>query len=169
MAQPPFCVQAGLPYSQLIDIKRWANRGLYDVVSRNIERLSNEDASLMLRILDHMHVVDRIFQHHLQGLPHTFQAPRSEKMPDLHALANSVREVDDWYASYVGSLAENDFEQPVDFIFTSGKPARLRRGEIILHVCLHGTYHRGNAGALLQLRGITPSRDAITDFLEDAA
>jgi uncharacterized damage-inducible protein DinB len=34
-------------------------------------------------------------------------------------------------------------------------------------VCLHGTYHRGNAGALLQLRGIRPSRDSVTDFLAD--
>lgn len=156
------------PYSQLIDIKRWADRGLYDVLSQKLDRLTNEEASIMLRILDHMHAVDRIFQHHLQGLPHTFQAPRSEKMPEFQLLANSVREVDDWYAAYVGSLAENDFAQPVDFVFTSGKSARLRRGEIILHVCLHGTYHRGNAGAVLQLKGIAPSRDSITDFLEDA-
>ena len=157
------------PYAQLIDIKRWADRGLYDVVSRNFDRLTAEEASIMLRIFDHIHVVDRIFQHHLQRLPHTFLAPRSEKMPELQTLADSAREVDDWYASYVGGLTEDDFEQPVDFVFTSGKPARMRRGEIILHVCLHGTYHRGNAGAVLQLKGLTPSRDAITDFLEAAA
>jgi uncharacterized damage-inducible protein DinB len=99
-------------------------------------------------------------------LPHTFKAPRSEKMPELEALASSASDVDDWYASYVADLTESDLKQPIDFVFTSGKPARMTRGEIILHVCLHGTYHRGNAGALLQLRGITPSRDAITDFLE---
>jgi uncharacterized damage-inducible protein DinB len=156
------------PYSQLIAEKRWADRGLYDVVARDFERLSKEDAFLMLRILDHIHVVDQIFQHHLQGLPHTFQAPRSQEMPDLQVLANNARKVDDWYASYVDGLAEGDFEQPLEFTFTSGKPARMKRGEILLHVCLHGTYHRGNAGALLQLRGFTPSRDAITDFLEDA-
>lgn len=155
-------------YSQLIAIKQWADRGLYDVISRNFDRLTSEDVSIMLRILDHIHVVNRIFQHHLQGLPHTFQAPRSAKMPELQALADSAREADDWYASYVGSLADGDFEQSVDFVFTSGKPARMRRGEIILHVCLHGTYHRGNAGAVLQLKGITPSRDAITDYLEEA-
>jgi len=157
------------PYAQLIALKRWADRGLYAVVGRNFDRLTNEEASIMLRILDHIHVVDRIFQHHLQGLPHTFQAPRSEKIPELQALASSAKEVDDWYTSYVSNLAENDFEQPVDFVFTSGKPARMRRGEIILHVCLHGTYHRGNAGAVLQLKGITPSRDSITDFVETAA
>jgi uncharacterized damage-inducible protein DinB len=156
-------------YSQLIAVKRWADRGLYDIVSRSLDRLNQEEASIMLRILDHIHVVDRIFQHHLQGLPHDFRAPRSERMPELQALASSARELDDWYVSYVDGLAQSDFEQPLDFVFTSGKRTRMRRGEIILHVCLHGTYHRGNAGAVLQLKGITPSRDSVTDFLEAAA
>src|SRR5262245_45458837 len=116
------------PYPRLIDIKRWADSGLYDVIGRNFDRLNAEEASTMLRILDHIHVVDRIFQHHLQGLPHPFQAPRSEQLPELQALADSAREVDDWYASYVGGLSEEDFQQPVDFAFTSGKQARMRRG-----------------------------------------
>jgi uncharacterized damage-inducible protein DinB len=160
---------AHTPHAQLIDIKQWADRGLYEVVGRNFDRLSKEDAHLMLRVLDHIHTVDRIFQHHLQGVPHSFTAARSERLPELQALADGAREVDDWYAAYVRGLTKNDLEQVLDFAFTSGKPARMTRGEIILHVCLHGTYHRGNAGALLQLRGLTPSRDAITDFLEDAA
>ena len=157
------------PYAQLIDIKRWADRGLYDAVSQNLDQLSAADTSIMLLILDHIHTVDRIFQHHLLGRPHTYQAARSEVLPEFQALADSAQQVDDWYASYVRRLTENDLEQAVDFVFTSGKPARMRRGEILLHVCLHGTYHRGNAGAVLQLRGLTPSRDAVTDFLEDAA
>jgi uncharacterized damage-inducible protein DinB len=162
-------VMAHTPYAQLIDIKRWADRGLYEAVGQNSDRLSKEDTFLMLRVLDHIHTVDRIFQHHLQRLPHNFTAPRSETMPELQVLADGMREVDDWYVAYVRGLTEDDFDQVLDFVFTSGKPARMTRGEIILHVCLHGTYHRGNAGALLQLRGLTPSRDAITDFLEDAA
>ena len=157
------------PYAQLIDMKRWADHGLCDAVTSSIDQLTADDASIMLRILDHIHVVDRIFQHHLQGVPHAFQAARSDVMPDFAALTDSIKETDDWYASYVGRLSADDFEQAVDFVFTSGKPARMRRSEIILHVCLHGTYHRGNAGAVLQLKGLTPSRDAITDFLEDAA
>ena len=157
------------PYVQLIELKRWADRGLCDAVSQNLERLTSEDVAIMLRIFDHIHVVDQIFQQHLQGRPHTFQAPRSEELPAFQALADSVKDVDDWYASYVSKLTKADLEQSVDFVFTSGKPARMRIGEIILHVCLHGTYHRGNAGVLLQLRGFAPGRDSITDFLEDAA
>jgi len=155
------------PYAQMIDIKRWADRGLYGVVGRSLDKLNAEETSIMLRILDHMHTVDRIFQAHLQGLPHKFRAPRSETIPGFHTLVDGAKDVDSWYASYVGELTDEDFEQPIDFVFTSGKPARMRRGEILLHVCLHGTYHRGNAGAVLQLKGITPSPDSITDFLED--
>jgi uncharacterized damage-inducible protein DinB len=157
------------PYAQLIDVKRWADRGLCEATGRNLERLSREESSLMLRILDHIHTVDRIFQHHLQGAPHGFKAAQSEVLPTFQALADGMREVDDWYAAHVGELSADEFEQAVDFVFTSGKRARMSRGEIILHVCLHGTYHRGNAGAVLQLKGLAPSRDAITDFLEDAA
>ena len=157
------------PYSQLIAIKRWADLGLYEAVTHNFDRLSSDDASIMLRILDHIHVVDRIFQHNLQGLQHTFKAPRSEKLPELRTLASSAAELDDWYASFVDTVTQQDLDESLDIVFTSGRRARMRRSEMILHVCLHGTYHRGNAGALLQLRGMTPSRDAVTDFLEHEA
>lgn len=158
----------GHPYSQLVRYKQWADRGLYDVVGRNLDRLPAQDAAIILRVLDHIHVVDKIFQRHLQGLPHTFKAPRSEEMPDFQALASSVSEIDDWYASYVGNLPEHDFDQSIDFAFTNGTAARMRRGEIILHVCLHGTYHRGNAGIVLQKNGMAPNDDRMTDFVETA-
>jgi uncharacterized damage-inducible protein DinB len=156
------------PYSQLIAVKRWADRGLYEAVGLNLERLSPEESSIMLRILDHMHTVDRIFQSHLRGLPHQFRAPRSESVPPLADLLDGMKEVDDWYQSYVDDLTTEELQESIDFVFTSGKPARMERGEIILHVCLHGTYHRGNAGAVLKLKGLAPSRDSITDFLEYA-
>jgi uncharacterized damage-inducible protein DinB len=73
------------------------------------------------------------------------------------------------YASYVGNLPQSDFDQSLGFVFTSGTPARMRRGEIILHVCLHGTYHRGNAGLVLQKNGIAPKNEGMTNFLEAAA
>ena len=110
------------PYSQLIAVKRWADRGLYDVVGRNFDRLTNEDASIVLRILDHMHVVDRIFQHHLQGLSHGFKAPQSDELPQFQTMASSVRELDDWYVSYVGNLRPSDFDQPVESEETGSRP-----------------------------------------------
>src|SRR5690606_27634892 len=106
------------------------------------------------------------FQGHLQGRPHTFHAPRSETVPEFETLASSAKEVDDWYASYVAGLPPGEFEQPLDFVFTSGKQARMRRGEILMHVCLQGTYHRGNSGAVLRSEGLSRSWHSWTDYRE---
>ncbi|MFC3078719.1 DinB family protein [Phenylobacterium terrae] len=157
------------PYCQLVEMKRWADRGLYEVIGENLGRLDKQETALLLQVLDHMHAVDQIFRSHLQGRPHSYRAAQSETLPEFQALADGVRETDDWYADYVRGLSPGDFDESIDFVFTSGKPARMRRGEILLHVCLHGEYHRGNAGAVLYLKGVTPSRDSVTDFLEDTA
>lgn len=156
------------PYSRMIGYKQWADRGLHEVLATSLDQLNREDAAIVLRILDHIHVVDRVFQHHLQRTPHRFQSPRSAVTPDLQVLANGMMEVDDWYVSHVSSLSQQDFDEPVDFMYTNGCAARMTRGEMVMHVCMHGTYHRGNAGILLQKNGIAPNNDRVTDFLEAA-
>jgi uncharacterized damage-inducible protein DinB len=154
------------PYSTLVRYKQWADRGLYEVAAGSIDRLDAAESSILLRILDHIHVVDRIFQHHLQGVTPPFRAPRSDALPTLDALARDALEVDAWYVDHVGRLSAAELDEPLVFAYTNGSPARMTRGEIILHVCMHGTYHRGNAGLLLQKNGIQPNDDRMTDFVD---
>ena len=156
-------------YVSMVGYKKWADRGLYDVVSDTLGQLGGDDSANILRVLDHILTVDRIFRHHLQGTAHPFGAPRSDERPDLQTLRETSREVDDWYSDYVAGLSAEDFDEPIEFTFTSGKPARMTRGEIIMHVCLHGAYHRGQAGVVLLKNGIQPNEDRMTDFLELAA
>jgi Rrf2 family protein len=62
------------PYSPLVRYKQWADRGLYDVVAQNLEWLDAQDAAILFRILDHIHVVNKIelppayLAKHLQAL-----------------------------------------------------------------------------------------------------
>src|ERR1700759_3524959 len=106
------------PYSTLLRCKQWADRGLCETIVQNFDRLDAQDAMIIPLVLDHFHVVDRIFQHHLQGLPHGFSAPRSGETPCLERLAEGIREVDAWYVAYADSLSAADFQQPVNFVFT---------------------------------------------------
>jgi hypothetical protein len=69
------------PYSMLVRCKQWSDLGLHETIASNWGRLDAQDAAIVPLILDHIHVVDRIFQHHLQGLPHAFHAPRSASRP----------------------------------------------------------------------------------------
>jgi uncharacterized damage-inducible protein DinB len=152
-------------YDRLIRYKQWAGRGLYDVLARTFGRLRGDDATNVLRALDHIQVVDRIFQHHLQGLPHGYDAPVSRSIPDLPALADAARDVDDWYVSHVAGMTPQSLAAGIDFHYTNGEPAHMTRGDILLHVCTHGIYHCGNVGVILLKNGIQLDRVRMTDFL----
>ena len=151
--------------SRLVHYKKWADSGLYQVVSEHLSGLEASDAFVLLQVLDHAHAVDRIFQHHLLGKRHDYDRARSREPMDFAVLAEKVREVDDWYVDYVDALPDDRLDEQVDFFFTNGAAARMRRGDMVLHVTLHGTYHRGNVGIMLQKNGVAPNDDRLTDFL----
>src|SRR4029453_6957791 len=151
--------------AKLIRYKRWADGGLYQGVEGHLHRVGDFDKGGLLQVLDHMHAGDRIFQHHLRGKRSGYERPRSGEPMSFAVLAEQVRELDDWYVDYVGALPEDRIDETIDFAFPNGGPARMRRGDMLLHVALHGTYHRGNAGILLQKNGVAPNDDRLTDFL----
>jgi uncharacterized damage-inducible protein DinB len=124
-----------------------------------------DERVLLLRLLDHTQVVDEIFRHNLEARPHGYGAPRSAELPSLDTLAGSAHATADWYADYADALKPEEVDEAVAFSFANGKPARMTRGEMLLHVAMHAAGHRGQAALLLQKNGIQPWPDRITDFL----
>ena len=59
-----------------------------------------------------------------------------------------------------------EVDEAIAFSFSNGEPARMTRGEMLLHVAMHAAGHRGQAALLLQKNGIQPWPDRITDFLK---
>jgi uncharacterized damage-inducible protein DinB len=154
-----------LPYRTLIHQKRWATNGLHAVIAETVDRVPADERVLILRLLDHIQVVDEIFRHNLEARPHNYAAPRSPELPSLDALAARARATADWYADYADALLPEEVDEALAFSFANGKPARMTRGEMLLHVALHAAGHRGQAALLLQKNGIVPWPDRLTDFL----
>jgi uncharacterized damage-inducible protein DinB len=155
-----------LPYRTLIHYKRWATNGLNDVLAGALERLPADERIITLRLLDHVQVVDEIFRHNLLARPHGCAAPRSAELPTFGALASAARATADWYADYADALAPQQVDEAIDFSFSNGEPARMTRGEMLLHVAMHSAGHRGQVALLLQKNSIQPFPDRITDFLQ---
>jgi uncharacterized damage-inducible protein DinB len=68
-------------------------------------------------------------------------------------------------ADFRALLAETDdagFAREVDYVNSAGQALRSRVDDILLHVCLHGTYHRGQVALLLRLSELPP---APTDYI----
>jgi uncharacterized damage-inducible protein DinB len=154
-----------LPYRTLIHQKRWATNGLNGVVAGSFDRLPADDRFLVLRLLDHIQVVDEIFRHNLEARPHGYRAPRSDELPSLDALTGAAQETADWYAGYADALAPDLVDEPISFAFSCGERAHMTRGEMLLHVATHAAGHRGQVALLLQKNGVQPFPDRVTDFL----
>jgi uncharacterized damage-inducible protein DinB len=155
-----------LPYRTLMHYKRWATNGLNAVVAENFSRLPTDERTLVLRLLDHIQIVDEIFSHNLEARPHGHPAPRSIELPSLDALASKARTTADWYADYADALEPEKVDEMLAFDFSNGEPARMTRGEVLLHIATHAAGHRGQVALLLQKNGIQPFPDRITDFVK---
>src|SRR5918995_3268657 len=62
-----------LPYRTLIHQKRWATNGLHTVIAGTFGRLPADEQALVLRLLDHIQVVDEIFCCNLEARPHAMR------------------------------------------------------------------------------------------------
>ncbi|RQP24457.1 DinB family protein [Piscinibacter terrae] len=149
----------------LFKYKAWANEELYAEMAKVDAAAHEAERHTAIRILNHIHVVDRIFAGHLSGTPHGFTATNTPQTPTLEELRLSVAATDQWYVAYVQSLAPELFEQKLSFVFTDGQNATMSREEMLVHVNTHGAYHRGAVGRILAQLGIAPPRDLLTRHL----
>ncbi|HSI49627.1 MAG TPA: DinB family protein [Ideonella sp.] len=145
--------------------KSWANNELFNALSAVDAEQHAQALHSAIRTLNHIHVVDQIFQAHLQGEPHGFTATNTEATPELGALQFAVAETDGWFGRFVAKVSPEQLAEPVSFRFTDGDGGTMSREEMLVHVITHGAYHRGNVGQLLKDISVAPPRDLLTKFL----
>jgi uncharacterized damage-inducible protein DinB len=145
--------------------KAWANRELLEYGERQWHQLPEEDARFFARILNHTHVVDRIFVGHITGKPHGFDADNTVETPNLAALKASMAQTDGWLAEFAATATEAALAREIGFAFTDGDRGRMRVEEILLHLLMHGNIHRGMATRVLMQHGLDRPQDTFTHFL----
>ncbi|OBU87144.1 DinB family protein [Chromobacterium subtsugae] len=155
-------------FPSLFRYKAWADEELHAEAARLDGAAHPDKRHLAIRILNHIHVVDRIFRGNLTRQPHGYAATNTPDTPELAALLAAVRETDAWYVEYSSSLSAAELAEAIDFTFTDGGHGRMSRAEMLLQVITHGGYHRGAAGRVLAECGLQPPRDIYTRFLHDS-
>ena len=145
--------------------KSWANNELFNALAAVNDAQHAASVHTSIRTLNHIYVVDRIFQAHLLGEQHGYAATNTDATPELDDLQFSVAETDAWYESYVSRSSAEVLSESLAFRFTDGDAGTMTREEMLLHVITHGSYHRGNVGQVLKSISIAPPRDLYTKFL----
>lgn len=154
--------------TSLFQYKADVDEELLDALASLSDRRPSENLLSALRVLNHAHIVDRIFAANLQKRPHGYTASWSGEPPAFADLASAIRKTDGWYLDHVSQLTPEELEEVIDFTFTDGGQGRMSREEMLAHVITHSGYHRGEAGRLLPDIENTAMRDVFAGYLHRA-
>ncbi|MEA3116716.1 MAG: hypothetical protein QOG58_6515 [Caballeronia sp.] len=153
--------------------KAWANELIFsmlkDMPYEEVIRPRQTRFGNMVHTLNHIYVIDAVFQAHLQGREHGYAARNTPSHPSLEDLWQAVRTLDQWYVDFAEGLSADDLDKSIHFKFIGGGEGVMTCNEMILHVVNHGTYHRGFVGDMMYQAGDTPSATDLPVFLRDVA
>ena len=143
----------------------WANKVTFDAVAALPEgEATKERPSLfrnMVHTLNHNYVIDLIWQAHLEGRDHGFSARNTKDHPPLTELWKKQQEVDGWYIRWSDAITDAKLDETIRFTLIGGNQGEMTRGEILLHIMNHTTYHRGFVADLFYQ---VPARPPTTDL-----
>ena len=133
--------------NSLARYKSWAdNLTLSAVASLPPGEAARERQTLFKSIigtLNHSYVVDLIWQAHLEGREHGFSARNLTPYPELAALTEAQCNANKWLSAWAAEQTDQSLRTAVTFRLVSGDVGTMTRGEILLHIVNHATYHRG--------------------------
>jgi uncharacterized damage-inducible protein DinB len=160
---------AATPLQLLVGQTAWANRQLFGALRAVDSFAAHQGADLIVRALDHIHVVRCIFQAHLQGVAHHYRSTQRAVPPSLEELDREFEAIDRWYVETAASLRPDELARPRDVRFTDGKIVPMTAATMLLHVVTHTIHHRGNVDVIMIQTGMARRRDGFPEFLVSRA
>lgn len=143
----------------------WANKLVFDsVAALPAGEATKERRSLFKNIvhtLNHCYIIGVIWRCHLEGRAHGYTARNTPDHPQLAELWALQQSIDSWYVDWAGRLSDAALGEQVSFTLIGGNRGLMTRGQILLHVVNHSSYHRGFAADLFFQ---VPARPPLTDL-----
>lgn len=151
----------------LLKFKRWIDAETLNIIKAINESAYAEKRHLMVRLMNHIHVVDMIFRANISGQQHGYTALNTPDTPTVDELAVRMDDCTNWYIQHVSSLLAADSGKNIKFSFVGGGDGEMTATDMLNHMLFHGAYHRGAVGWLISDCGVIPPKDVLTVFLRD--
>ena len=150
---------------------RWANELMFAAVAKLPPGEATKPRTTLFKnivhTLNHNYVIDSIFQAHLEARPHGYTARNTTVTPTLEELRAAQQTLDQWYVAWSDAITDQALDEKVAFTFVGGGDGVMTRGQILLHLINHTSYHRGFAADLFFQVPAKPPATDLTVFLRD--
>ena len=151
----------------------WANDRLYETMAAlpgpELTKPHPIVFGSILRTLNHVYLMDLVWRAHLQGTSHGLSTRNPDECPAFAELRAAQIEIDEWYIEYSDDIQESGCAEVVNFSFIGGGSGSMSRGDILLHVINHTTYHRGHIGSMIYQVPAEPPTTDLPVFLREHA
>lgn|ERR1700683_3806291 len=156
----------------LAQYKAWADKVMFDGVAALPPGEANKERKTLFKTiigtLNHIYVVDLIWQAHLEGRPHGFKVRNVLLHPELPVLWTAQQQINKWFIDWAAAQNEPSLGEEVPFTFVNGTQASMNRGEMFLQLVTHASYHRGWVAEMFLEGDVRPPQPDLSVFLCEA-
>ena len=141
---------------RLVEHMFWADRRVLEL----LEDLGAARSAEALRLYAHVLAAERVWLLRMEG----HDASAQPIWPDwtLEQVEDAAVSVRAEYERLLEGLTDEALERTVEYTNSRGIPFRTRIADILLHVAMHGSYHRGQIAATVRRAGSEPVN---TDYI----
>ena len=132
----------------------WHHCAWADVALLAALELPDDLPPTALREYAHIVGAEEVWLSRLEGRPANAAVWPDLDLPAARALAERVRA---GYAAFLSTLDDARLTSHVAYTNTTGRSFETPLGDILLHVMLHGQYHRGKVNLLLRQADLAPA------------
>jgi uncharacterized damage-inducible protein DinB len=138
----------------------WADRRVLQGLRAN----PGNDAAA-LEYFAHVLAAEHLWLSRIKGTPRDLEVWPALTLDECSAVAErNQRELE----SFIGGLEPHDLAREVPYVNSAGDAFVSRTDDILLHVMLHGTYHRGQVSLMVRRSGGTPMPTDYIAFIRGA-
>lgn len=144
--------------ARLFEHLEWADANARDAVAAMPR--GTPDAARALQIFAHVLGTEQVWLSRLRGVPSRYPVwPQLDLESATELTTRTAREL----RRYVAEVIERgELEREIDYANSAGQTFRGRIDDILMHVAMHGAYHRGQVALLVRQGGGEP---ASTDYI----
>jgi len=141
----------------------WANKRILQTLQVRVG--SNENQQIC-QLFSHILLAEKGWMTRLQGLDST-PIPLWSDL-GLEACEKLIQENEKSYADFLNRIAQSDLDQTISYTNSKGQKFTNTIQDILIHVALHGQYHRGQINLRLRSVGSQPVNVDFITFVRES-
>lgn len=143
----------------LFDYGYWANKQLFDVLSRLSTNQFTQPVAgsygSVRNMMVHILSAEWGWLERCGGMARG-PALNAADYPTLASVMKQWKQVEENVCQFLSTLHDKDLDRTVEFAIGGGPKQAMRLGELMHHAVNHGVHHRGQVALLLRLLGYAP-------------